>query len=368
MGPARDKLLALLAVAAGVLPASSQPPRPPAPPEQLFVLGDSLSDVGNAAAVADFALGRTPSPTPEIGLCNPIDVLLGRGCDDLFYRRSRVSDGPVAVEHLAAHLGLPELVASYHTLPSRPGDGTNYAVASAKARAAGVEDLGRQLEMLLLDHGPLLPATALYVVAIGGNDAVDALQAAAGSAGEAGPGEAERIVAEAVGAIGTTLERLLATGARRFIVATVPDLATLPAIRAGARESGNEAEVLRAASAVTESFNAALGARVAELALQHPDAALATFDLAAFVAGQRAAAAVSGRNVDEACFDSEAYVSSATAERRFHPFCEPPPGGRPQFDRFLFWDGLHPTGAAHAAAGAALIELYERAVASLPAA
>ncbi|HEY8521094.1 MAG TPA: SGNH/GDSL hydrolase family protein [Gammaproteobacteria bacterium] len=371
MGPVRHALVALLAVAAG-LPACSDSSSPPVsaqeafvPPERLFVLGDSLSDVGNAAAAVDFALGREPSPTPAIGLCNPADALLGRRCDDLFYHQSRVSDGPVAVEHLAAHLGLPELVPSYHALPSRPDAGTSYAVASAKARATGVEDLGRQLEMLLLDHGPLLSGTALFVVAIGGNDAVDALQAAA-PPGEAAPGEAERIVAEAVAAIGASLERLIAAGARRFIVVTVPDLAALPAVRARARESGTEAAALAAASAVTRSFNAALGARVAELAARYPDAVLATFDLAAFGAAQRSAAAAAGRNVDEACFDSETYADSGVAERRFHPACEPPPDGRPLFDRFLFWDDLHPTGAAHAEVGAALIELYERAVASPP--
>src|SRR5690606_22136386 len=90
------------------------------PPTALFVLGDSLSDVGNAAALADWLLDEPFVPRHTVGLCNPADVYVyQRGCDELFFERSRVSDGPVAVEHLAAHLDVP-LGASYHTVPERP--------------------------------------------------------------------------------------------------------------------------------------------------------------------------------------------------------------------------------------------------------
>lgn len=41
----------------------------------LFVLGDSLSDVGNLAAAADFLLSQTVDP-PTVGLCNPFDVFV----------------------------------------------------------------------------------------------------------------------------------------------------------------------------------------------------------------------------------------------------------------------------------------------------
>ena len=94
---------------------STTPQPPPTPtPSALFVLGDSLSDVGNAAAAADYLL-NVPLEPPTVGLCNPIEVLaLHRRCDDLFYQQSRVSDGPVAVEHLADHFGLAALRPSLH--------------------------------------------------------------------------------------------------------------------------------------------------------------------------------------------------------------------------------------------------------------
>jgi hypothetical protein len=110
----RKAAFALLAVALAACssdgddapPQSTTPPLLTSPPPSaLFMLGDSLSDVGNAAAATDYALSLAIDP-PTVGLCNPTDVLVTmRRCDDLFFEKSRVSDGPVAVEQLAAGHG-----------------------------------------------------------------------------------------------------------------------------------------------------------------------------------------------------------------------------------------------------------------------
>jgi hypothetical protein len=123
---------------------STAPPPAPAlspipPPSALFVLGDSLSDVGNAAAAADYVL-NVPIDPPTVGLCNPIEVLaLKRRCDDLFYRQSRVTDGPVAVEYLAEHFGLATLRPSLHLLPSqsRAPRRSAYPTRISPARSTG---------------------------------------------------------------------------------------------------------------------------------------------------------------------------------------------------------------------------------------
>jgi phospholipase/lecithinase/hemolysin len=324
----------------------------------LFVLGDSLSDVGNAAGAADFVLGKTVDP-PTVGLCNPADVLvLTRGCEDVIYRKSRVSDGPVAVEHLAMELGFQTLGASFHVVPNRPGKGGDYAVASAKARGPGAEDLARQVVVLLLDQ-TRLPTTALVVVMIGGNDAIDALQAVV--AGEPGAASASTmIVSTAVNAIGNGLERLLDFGARRLAVANVPDLAALPSVQATARSSADPAAVLAAATAVTETFNQQLAARLDQIASKRAwdspqPPVFVRFDLRAALDAARQAATARGDNTTDACFDSEAYRDSTLAQRTFHVDCKPlMAGAPPRFDEFVFWDGIHPTGVTHAALGAAL--------------
>src|SRR5690606_14218169 len=166
-------VLAVVAVIIGTVDFSrAQPPDASA----LFVLGDSQSDIGNAAAISDFLLDEPCYPEYTVGLCNPGEILLLRqDCTALLYRRSRVSNGPVAVEHLAEALAVPALEPSFHIIPDRPTNGTNYAVAGAKARDSGVNGLPQQVDALQIDHGPRLPADALYVVMIGGNDAIDAL-------------------------------------------------------------------------------------------------------------------------------------------------------------------------------------------------
>jgi outer membrane lipase/esterase len=338
-------------------PANGGGTPPPVPSvSALFVLGDSLSDVGNGAALTDYLLGK-PLVPPTVGLCNSTDVLLvPRPCDDLFFRRSRVSDGRVAVEHLAEHLGLAELAPSFHVIPSRPSAGTDYAVASAKARGPAPEDLAQQVDRLLLDRASL-PADALYVLMIGGNDAIDALQVTVAGRPGAAAGSAA-IVADAVAAIGASTERLVLFGARRIVVANVPDLASLPAVLETARAGGNEAAVLAAARSISDDFDRELGVRLAQIA-SAPRAlttplVLVRFDLRAALRAARQSAAAAGGNASDACFDSELYRQSSTAQRVFHADCSPASGGAPQFARFVFWDGIHPTGATHAAIGAAL--------------
>ncbi len=352
---------------AGAPPPAPPPPGnvgtpPPAATEvsALFVLGDSYSDVGNAAATADYLLSRTIEP-PTVGLCNPADVVVvPRPCADLFYGQNRVSDGPVAVEHLAVHLSVG-LAPSFHVIPARPSIGTDYAVASAKARGQEPEDLAHQVDRLLLDHGPL-PADAIYVVLIGGNDAIDALQVVAADAA-ASPTSAA-IVSSAIAAIGTNVERLLDFGARRLLVANVPDLAALPAVMASASSSGDAAALLDSAGAISEAFDRELRARLAQIAgsarwSSPVPPALVLFDLRAAMRAAQEAAAVNGRNGLDACFNSETYRQSQTAERVFHADCAPQGLLPPRFADFVFWDGIHPTGAAHQAIGTALIELVE---------
>jgi len=334
------------------------PPPPDDSPSALFVLGDSLSDVGNLAAAADFLLSQTVDP-PTVGLCNTFDVfVLLRPCDNLFFRQSRVSDGRVAVEYLAAHFGIAELAPSLHLITDRPVVGTAYAVGSAKAGGQGLEDLSPQVDMLLLDHGPMLPEEAVYVVIIGGNDAIDARQAAVSGTPDA-PQAGAAIVTAAVDAIGTNVVRLLDFGARRLIVANVPDLAALPAVRVDAQASGDEAGMLATASVVSEAFNSELTTALdgiegsGQWASPTP-LALTRFDLHATL--QDVVASAVG-NVLDACFDSAAYRESLTAERVFHPDCTPVQGDLPRFADFVSWDDIHPTGAAHAEIGTALIEL-----------
>src|SRR5690606_35543328 len=128
-----------------------------------------------------------------------------------------------------------------------------YAVAGAEVRGTTPRDVAHQLDRLLLDRGPLLPTGSAVVLMVGGNDAIDALQAAAlpgiadpadalaepipapdaapTDALQSDPGaEPAAIVTAAVDGIVEAAARLLDAGAC-VVVANVPNLAMLPAVR-----------------------------------------------------------------------------------------------------------------------------------------
>lgn len=323
------------------------PADPPFEPSALYVLGDSLSDEGNAAAGVDFLLGLTIRP-PTIGLCNPTDIALGRDCEDLVYEQSRVSDGRVAVEYLGDRFGF-ELEPSLHLIPGDLDRGTNYAIASAKAGADGVEHLAAQVDALLLTEGAL-PADALYVVMIGGNDALDALQAASTDLSTADE-VAGTIVTAAVDGIRDALEQLLDAGARNLVVANVPDLAIVAGVIEEAAMTADPDAVLEFATRVSTTFDTELDSVLTDLEADSrwtaPVPTLVKFDFMAAWDEVAAEIADAGGNITDDCFDSERYRSTDAAERVFHPDCAPVDESGPRFSNFLYWDFIHPTGRAH---------------------
>jgi phospholipase/lecithinase/hemolysin len=212
------------------------------------------------------------------------------------------------------------------------------------------------VDALRLDRGPELPADALYVLIIGGNDGLDAVRSAAQeSAGEVPAEGSAALLDAAVAAIGNAVDVLVGSGARQLIVANLPNLAAVPAVRERASSLGLDAAVAaELATVITSTFNAALAARLADAAAAHPEARIEPFDLYSVLEEARLAAAATGKDVTDACFDSGAYRESG--ERRFDPDCAPQAAdAAPSFDRFFFWDSVHPTGNVHAAIGQALL-------------
>src|SRR3954447_11717460 len=161
-----------------------------APITSLYVVGDSLSDSGNAFILTG---GFPPAPYAQ-----------------------RASNGPVAVERLAADLGL--------TLTPSILGGTNYAVVGATTGTGNtaVANYGQEAlknsgmliqEQLIVQNGPVAdPAGSLFVVWGGANDL--------------GPDPAT--AANAIGNLVTILGGLYQDGARRFLVPNLPDLSLTP--------------------------------------------------------------------------------------------------------------------------------------------
>ena len=261
----------------------------------IYVFGDSLSDVGNNALVFD-ALGapapagtlRTPGPAP----CLPDFIPT---CP---YASNRYSNGPVWVEYLAQALGNGPL------LPSLAG-GTDFAYGGARVSPANPGgfplNLTSQVAQFVAQPGPAA-ATALYIIAGGGNDARDVINSA-------GAGLATTAATYAAG-VSAMINSLYSEGARNFLVVNVPDVGRTPALQA----AGPGAVGL--ASFVSSTLDTALAGALAALspAIRSGLHTLDAFNLTLGLS-----------DLTSAC----AFTCANGASNTF------------------FWDGIHPTTAGH---------------------
>jgi len=286
--------------------------------DRMVIFGDSLSDPGNHF-VAFGTTSRAPfAPLP--------DFPYGIG-------GHHFTNGPTWAEQLTRALGIPT---SGKPALRAPGVFTNYAVGRARARAGAPEfpyfDLSSQVHQFLTDFRGQAPSNALYVIWIGANDLDDALIAA-----QTDPTLAVEIIRAAVTTLAANVYGLWAAGARNVMILNLPDPALAPFIRALGPP------VQAAASQVGMLYNAALDQAVMRMS-GLPGLELVRFDVKAvfddIVAMQGDAGVI---NVTDACLSFGVAV---------HAVCTHP-------NRYLFWDGAHPTKAGHHLIAEAALRLLE---------
>lgn len=304
--PKKWLVLALLACAPGFSTAFAAEK---APFDRLVVFGTSLSDPGNA-----FALAGNVNTPPDYS----VDMFLVP--DRPFARGGHhFSNGATWVEQLARQLGLA--ASANPAFRGSNSQATNYAVGGARARDTGfLFDLPEQIEAFL-NNVYSAPEGALYVIEMGGNDLRDALVAAA-QTGD--PAAALAIAQEAVDSINDQVMRLYVAGARNFLVWTAPDIGLTPAINRDPVAAGF-------ANQLAQFFNGYLQGRLAQLGTM-PGIRITLLDVYAKLNTVHAQPQLFDlRNVTSACITPSV-----------PPFaCKKP-------DEFLFWDGIHPTKAGHA--------------------
>lgn len=204
----------------------------------------------------------------------------------------RFSNGPVWVERLAATLGV-ELRASGQ-------GGTNYAVGGA--RMSGPNGLDSQVDAHLAR--PLQAGRTLAIVYGGGNDVLAALS----DGGDAGA------VSAAGRRTGDILRRLAGAGITDVLVPNLPDVGITPAV------AGHGPAASQAARQFSRAFN----------------------DAAA-----EATRGISGIRVHR--LDVWSLAERVRADPPAHGFANvtEPCDGKTSCDGHLFFDGVHPTTAAH---------------------
>lgn len=283
---------------------------------QIYVFGDSLSDTGNLASIA----GDLPIPLPT-----PFPFP---------YYMNRVSNGPVAVETLAARLGL-SAEASLHLIG--PEIGSNYAVARANANGIEGIDLNTQLYWFRVNHGFVAPADALYVLFIGGNDVRDAALL------EPDLAVAQSQVKAAAMEVRHAIESLTQSGARSFLLVNAPNISVIPETRFFATD---DPELVDRALLLSNLFKAELH-DIAEQLEDDSSINISEFDLFKFFNKLLKKADKYGfSHATEACFSKLIYEEDALF---FHPDCN----YGSNFDQFIFFDEIHPTARVHELVGEA---------------
>jgi thermolabile hemolysin len=271
-----------------------------APFSDLVVFGDSLSDVGN---VASSSLGIYPGST---------------------YYSNRFSNGPVWVETLSTGLGLGALQRS-------ASGGDDFAYGGAKTAGTGglegifIRDLNEQVSQFL--NARTASATALYVVYAGSNDYIQ--------------GQTDAKIP--VGRITTDLNRLIAAGARQFLIPNLPLLGSTPRF--------NDSPTTAATYTLrTQQFNAALNASLDALEVGNAALTFHRLDVATLFA----------QAIEKPGDFGLVNVVDPAA-----PGLEP---GLGSYDRgqiaanaheYLFWDDLHPTATGHTLLGQRALALVD---------
>jgi len=250
------------------------------PINELYVFGDSLSDVGNSFR----ATGELYPPNP-------------------LYFQGRFSNGPVWVEYLGDRLQLSaRQINNFAYGGATTGSVTNRLSDNSYPNRL-LPSLVSQVQTFTQSN-QRTNSEALYILWAGANDYLQGVTS----------------VAAPIENVRWSLAALASTGAKKFLVANLPDLGKLPATRS----SANSARL----SQLTQSHNQGLRRSLKLFAQQHPEFQIATLDANTLYREATTNPAAFGlANVTSAC------LTGSVA-------CAKP-------DQFLFWDGIHPTTVAH---------------------
>jgi phospholipase/lecithinase/hemolysin len=298
----------------------------------VYVFGDSLSDIGNLRAV-------TQDPNiPE-----------------------RFTNGPVAVELVAAQLG-QALSPSLHLLPPEVTGGVygnNFAIASAIAIDEDGDlstpdiNLPTQIGAYLQLRGGQAESDALHIIMIGGNDLFAAQDIIINGSWGSYFKAYDRVI-EASDSVKQQIQTLVATGAQNILVVNAANIGATPQTDLKKKAIFDNADSFRdyvigwqiegLSGDLTEVYNLSLELAVSEIE-QQSGLDIKEYDLnATFNNILNNAESLGYTNKDDACV----YALSGGG---FNPECN--------FETFVFFDEIHPTAVTHERAAEDLLEVAQ---------
>ncbi len=260
----------------------------------LYVFGDSLSDIGNAFRATGYLI-----PPANLG-----------------YQEGRFSNGRVAVEQLASGLGDNYRLEQSNNFAfggATTGQGNSFE-DDLKTDLPGLLD---QIEAFRGRVSTGADVNGLYIVWAGPNDFIDTLGGSPlpSPTGDRVFGDPAVLVRQGAANIRNSITTLQGLGARNLVIPNMPNLGLLPGTRAFSRE----------ATAISRAFNAAVDLELSNLTL-----GVTRVDI--YAAGEAVAA-----NPGQFGFTN---VTDPLLPLQFMP-------NSPNPNEFFFWDPLHPTTRGH---------------------
>jgi outer membrane lipase/esterase len=275
------------------------------------VIGDSLSDPGNIWQATGGA--GIPYP-PQLGL-------------------RRFTNQLVWSEYLFGSTG------NFFSMAGPNAGNVNYAFGGARTDAlvANPPGTGTQLATYFA-RGGRFGSNDIATIWAGANNIFQGLQVA-----QRNPLTATQVMGgvatASAGDVGAQVRSLAVAGAPTIAVLNLPSFALLPQFNLASL--GGSAQAAQLAGVSSAIFNAALASQLAGVAAANPQANIVQVNIEGlFDAAIANPGAFGFSNVSGACV--------------FTPSCVA--GGAAAQDQFLFWDGVHPTGAAHRLVSAAVAE------------
>lgn len=317
---------------AGYLPIQS--PSAPKPPfSAIYAFGDSLSDAGNDYL---YTSGKLPNLPPYTGPQVPVSPP---------YDQGHFSNGPTWVEDLSQSLGLGRLAPSLSP-PGTP-NATDFAFGHAEtgstalhtATPGDLDSAGPLSQLAMFEAAyPTPKPDALYTLTIGSVDVFDAI-----SAFPKAPLNALSAMHSSVANVDNFVEQIAAHGGKNFLVLNVPDLGKTPAYTS----EGSAASHL--ASALSALFDQELSVSLKSIAA-HDHLNMDIVDTFGLLDKGIANPALFGfKNVTDPVWTGNNYDPNSGYLRATTPAAQ---------NRYLFWDGVHPTEGGHLVlAGAAAASL-----------
>jgi len=251
----------------------------------VYVFGDSISDIGNAFDITKKINGEGLPPAPP-------------------YFREHFSNGPVWVEYLTQLLGLASKRENNFAVGGANTDGNN---TFAPQNPFGLPGLQQELNSFITSVDQNADPQALYIIWAGANDYL--------GGNITDPTEPVKNITNAVTA-------LTEVGAKNIMVVNLPDLGKIPASR-------NNAERSTPLTALTKAHNSGLATALQTLSQSSIDVNIIPFDVSA----------VFDQILTEPKKFGFTNVTDVELEQlsKFQGYT----------DKFFFWDIVHFTTAAH---------------------